>query len=245
MSSSQDSSGIPVAGEIQATLATAVDADVVSQQTATTLSSAPEFDLGIDTDQITTEKATLCVILLDDSGSMETWKESVVECINNNILFELKQAQTRNVILVAVVSLWHGVLLPFTPVKAIEEFPTHKYKPDGEKTPLRRGLRNTLAMGIQKQAELAAASIPSRLLSLTLTDGQENVNDVDLDELKKSVIDIDSRKNNALFGIGFGSEASGELKTIGIKRVTDARDPVGLAEAFNQFSKATSAAAAE
>lgn len=235
---------IPVVGG-RPTLEAAVDAGFVSQSTAQGLAHAPVSELGVDPDVITTEKVTLAIVWLDDSRSMEGQKETVVRVLNDNLLRPLRAQQTRNDILVAIVSMWHGVLMPFTKIDQVEIFDANKFVPDGESTPMYRSIRDTLRMGADKQGELAQASIPSRLMFLAYTDGEENENSVSAADLLPMVTDIDGRKNNALYGIACGSAAKEALHAAGFKRITHANDPLALADAFNQFSRATSAAAAE
>jgi hypothetical protein len=106
-------------------------------------------------------------------------------------------------------------------------------------------VKDTLRLLVEKQTELALEAIGGRICYLTYTDGGENCRDVDLMELKKTIQDIDSKKANALYGIACGSAAKSALQEMGYKRITDANDPVALAEAFNQFSRETSAVANE
>jgi|GEM_PF-5126122 len=230
---------IPIVGVLGA----AVDAGCVADATAQALSKAQVFDLGVNPDEIRTEKVTLVIVWLDDSGSMSSQRSTVVRVLNENLLVPLKAQQTRNDILVAVVSMWHGVLMPFTRIEQVEIFEARDFRPDGNSTPMYQGIRDTLRLAVDKQGELALASIQSRIMFLAYTDGAENVYSVTASELRPLVLDIDGRKNNALYGIACGSRAHASLTEAGFKRVSNADDPVALADAFNQFSRATSAAA--
>jgi hypothetical protein len=237
--------GIPILNQ---TLQAAIDAGDVSEATAHTLASASaptSYQLGVKAEDIKTPKVTLCAVLLDDSGSMSGQHGLVIDALNERLIKPLRSQQSRNEILLAITSMWHGVLLPFTKISAVEQFDGNLFKPDGENTPLHRSVKDTLRLLVEKQTELALEAIGGRICYLTYTDGGENCRDVDLMELKKTIQDIDSKKANALYGIACGSAAKSALQEMGYKRITDANDPVALAEAFNQFSRATSAVANE
>lgn len=237
---------IPTVGQVTQSVQVAGQTGMVSPKTVQVLTQSVNtgVDLGISPEQITSEKVTLCIVLADDSGSMSGSHSTVVHAFNDKLIRELKQGQTRHEVLLAITSLFHGVLLPFTKVSALEQFDGRDYQPDGGSTPLYRGVRDTLQMAVAKQGELALAGIPARIMFLVYTDGGENEHDVNETELSQVVIDLDGRKENALYGIAVGGGAESSLRAIGLKRVVDAGSPIGLSEAFQQFSRATSAAAA-
>lgn len=237
--------GIPILNE---TLQAAIDSGDVSDATAKALATATAptaQQLGVKAEDIRTPKVTLCALLLDDSSSMSGQSSLVIDAVNERLIKPLRSQQSRNEILLAITSMWHGVLLPFQKISAVEQFDSSLFKPDGGSTPLHRSVKDTLRLLVEKQTELALEAIGARICFLTYTDGGENCRDVDLGELRKSIQDIDSKKANALYGIACGSAAMAALKEMGYKRISDANDSVALAEAFNQFSRATSAAANE
>lgn len=205
--------------------------------------SEADFDLGVDPSEIQTSKVTLCTVLLDDSGSMEWAKEKVTSSVRG-IIEQISGVRSRHDVLIAIFSLWHGWLLQYTRVeKAV--FEARKYRPNGGSTPLFDRVGDLIDAIERKKTQLSEMGIPARTVSLVLTDADDNDSSMSIDEIHKRVLTFTERSTNTMYGVGFGSSARDELERMGIpkKMVKLANSALDLQEAFNAFSRATSAAA--
>jgi hypothetical protein len=220
-----------------------VSPNVLAKMTNHGRCAAASF-LGVDPQMITTEKVTLVTLCLDDSGSMSGYETALLKAANSSILEDLRLADPRNDVLIGIMGLNRGAILPYTRLQDVPEITSAHYYVAGG-TPLFKTSYDMLSYVVLKQAELSQAGIPTRTMSLILTDGGDTDGGVSEHEVSVVVKDIESRKRNQVWGIEFGTAARGVLKAMGLDelRIHAANDQMKLGMALKEFSRATSAVA--
>ncbi len=210
--------------------------------------------LGIDPDNIKTEKVTIVTVQLDDSGSMRDVGGLVRECYAR-CLQELKEAGSRHDILVGAMTLGRGVIQPYVRLQDAKPLTPEDYTPFYDQSPIYFHTIEMLRHVVAKQAEVQLAGISARTISLILTDGANGSDrdDTTAQQVKEVVEEVQSRRHSKIWGIGFesgarnGDSPTAALLGMGLKPefVKSPSDPSGLIEAFREFSRATSAVASQ
>jgi hypothetical protein len=240
--------GIPVVG--RSLLHTAVEHGLVDENAVDALNSSCQInkaDLGIDPDQITTDQVNIATVLLDNSGSMESWESRVLSSYAS-ALNTMKEAESRHNILVGALGLCGNILYRYKLVKDAQPLTKRSYwGPDGplDHTPLHRQIVKLCRLVKEKQGQLLEAGIPARTITLLMTDAGDSDKSHELKAAAQKAIGqlLNGSKKNRVYGIAFGSEAKGALYELGIPRETlfEAGNEKDLLDAFIQFSQATSA----
>lgn len=127
--------------------------------------------LGIAVDDVPVSEVFLLTLLIDDSGSIRQAKnEQLVIDGTNAILAALKSSNQESGILVHTRYLNGTVLCPYTPVAQVAPLDRKSYQATGS-TPLYDESVAILGTVLAKTRELADAGVPSRSVTVIVTDG--------------------------------------------------------------------------
>jgi len=235
---------IPVMGH---TMQSAQSAGVVSRsrRQELELSSQPVNvgDLGIDPDLIETDRATLATFFLDDSGSLELWEGQLIESYNRGVSV-IADAPSRNEILVGTMALSGRIIRPYEKRKQARKLNSEVYRAWFGSTPLHRQTIQLCRLITEKQGQLASKGIPTRTMTLIMTDGRDTDDNRYLEGARAAIRQLQSGYKSKVYGICFGEVARAALLQMGIpsELVLPAGDEKQLLQAFLEFSQATSAA---
>lgn len=129
--------------------------------------------LGVSVDDVPASEVFLLTLLVDDSGSIHSGNnEQLLRDGYNAILSALKQSKQESGILIHTRYLNGFVLCPYTPVaQAVELDPTN-YRGTGS-TPLYDESVAILGTVLAKTQEFADAGVPSRSVTVIITDGAD------------------------------------------------------------------------
>ena len=213
----------PSREQVQASLGLAVSQGTINaEQAKDALEQLDDMALGgcagVDPDDIDSEEVTLVSVVLDESGSMYSHREAVIEAFNEWFLKPIQGARNAESILVSAwtfsdmdgkdaVRLLHG----YTPVPDCPKLTKSKYKPDGG-TPLFEAIHHTLTGMIAYAATLADAGTRTKCIVIVLSDGWENaskrgITDMKVKRLSESAL---AQETFVLSYVYFGYEADGD-----------------------------------
>jgi hypothetical protein len=129
--------------------------------------------LGIAVDDVPVSEVFLLTLLIDDSASIRSAKnEKHVIDGTNAILTALKASKQESGILVHTRYLNGTVLTPYAPVSHVPPLDAANYKATGG-TPLYDESVAILGTTLAKTQELADAGVPSRSVTVIVTDGAD------------------------------------------------------------------------
>lgn len=234
---------IPVMGHIGSAQAAGVITPARRQQIEAVTRPVTARDLGIDPDMIETDRATLATYFVDDSGSMRDWIEAVIASYNRGLKF-IADAPSRNEILVGTMALSGDILYAYERRQKAKGLNREIYIPTFGETPLHRQTAQLCRLITEKQGQLAGKGIPTRTMTLVMSDGQDTDENKYLEAAQAGIQQLQSGYKSKVYGIGFGDYARAALIEMGIPSglVLPAGNEKQLTEAFLEFSQATSAA---
>lgn len=129
--------------------------------------------LGISVDDVPASEVVLVAMMPDDSGSIRfAGNAQAIRDGHNLVLDALRQSKQRDGILAHTRYLNGQVLYPYCPVDQAPKMDSKNYDPDGG-TPLYDQSVVLLGTVLAKAREFADAGVPSRTVTLILSDGAD------------------------------------------------------------------------
>lgn len=200
--------------------------------------------LGLDRVVINTPSVNVILALLDDSGSMKKRRDEVLKSFNDGIQ-SLRDSGCSSDFLICVVSMFSGVVIPFTSLRYFPILTHSHYDPSSDFTPLRRYVSLVASLGLLATSSLKNRGIRARLCTLILSDGGEHQDckSPDLRSVRALVENVLQNPKNVLMGASLHPEARAEYLNMGfqVESIRDANS-LGLDRVFQEFSQVSSAA---
>ena len=206
--------------------------------------------MGIDIDDVDAVETVLIGGLIDDSGSINmNGNASVVREGLNMVTDAVTASANKEGVLMHVKYLNGTVLYPFCKIENIIKLDGNNYDPRGG-TPLYDKCVSFLGTILAKAQEFADAAVPSRTISLIITDGADIHSTENTAADVKSIVEDMLRQENhivAAMGIEDGyTDFKQVFSDMGIPDdwiLTPGNDPSEIRAAFNIFSQASQSAA--
>lgn len=179
---------------------------------------------GVSIDDIDSEEITLVAVAIDASGSMSSYRDSVIDAYNNQFLKPLKAAQNAKTILVSTwvfsdasnnkekVRLVHG----YTAIPDCPKLTHNSYDPDGG-TPLNDAVWMTLTGVLSYGQTLRDSGTRTKCIVVVLTDGDENASKTTATKVRNLSEDLLKQEIYILSYVFFGdgSQGAANAKKIG------------------------------
>jgi len=183
--------------------------------------------------------ATLIVMILDKSGSMEPLKLDAIGGFNQFV--REQQAETGEANLTLVLFDTTYTVRPALPLASIEPLNERNYKPSGG-TALLDALGRAIRETGRRLSEMPEADRPDKVIIVTITDGEENSSRAfSLTDVREMVAhQQDSYAWKFLF-LGANQDAFAEARKLGMSpdmAVNFAADADGIRRAYSSSSKA-------
>lgn len=209
---------------VQNSIANAVSQSMISPETAQTILE-PLDDVaiagaaGVDIDQIDSEEVTLVAVVIDASGSMYEFRNSVIDAYNNHLLSPLRGAKGADSIYMTswtfsangpetkdYCKLLHG----YVPVVDAPVLTEDLYDPIGG-TPLYMAVQKSITGLISYGQTLRDAGTRTKCIVVILSDGEENSSGTEFSsaKIKRLSEDLLKQEMYVLSYVYFGEESKG------------------------------------
>ena len=171
---------------------------------------------GVNIDDIDSEDVTLVSVVIDASGSMSQFQQSVIDAYNNSFLKPLSGAKNASSILVSAwvfsniygqdnVRLVHG----YTPVPECPRLTKKIYDPNGA-TPLNDAVYNAQTGIISYGQTLRDSGTRTKCIVVVFSDGEENCSSISASKVRTISDDLIKQEIYVLSYIFFGDEKDGD-----------------------------------
>lgn len=216
------------------------------------LMNAPS-PLGVAPERIRATRVTIAPLMLDTSGSMETFIDrrtgepcdgqgTVIRCYNNSLRELLPPEQEagrapRHRVVFGSFG-FSGTICNWSLVEDVPPLTERDYSPKGG-TPLYDLVGDCLPFALAKHRQLLDSGIPNNLVALIVSDAQERDSTRStLERVQDLIAQVLMRRDNYIFGVALGDEAAEGLRRMGIGEdwIRDVSDPLGLSAIFREFS---------
>lgn len=194
--------------------------------------------LGTGADDLDATEATLVCVVLDMSGSMEPWRDAVVDAYNA-MLEALRGAKGASAI---VLSTWTFADTPalvsaFRPVAAQPPLGRRDYDPGGT-TALFDTLLGCMTGLVAYGQQLADNGVPSKRILFVLTDGDDNASRARAADVRTAAQALVAHEAFTLAYAGFGSsDLAKQAAAVGFPTVVTTRASASeLRRLFKQVS---------
>jgi len=148
-----------------------LSASALATLTVADLGAQIQAGLGLPVDDVLASEAVLVTMLVDDSASIASGHNTqVVREGHNGVLDALQGARGRDAILVHTRYLNGQVLYPYALLEDTVRMDAHNYDPR-QGTPLYDQTVVALGTVLAKSQEFAANGVPTRTITLIITDG--------------------------------------------------------------------------
>lgn len=194
--------------------------------------------LGTSAEDLDATEATLVCVVLDMSGSMEPWRDAVIEAYNG-MLEALRGAKGAGAI---VLSTWTfadspSLICAYRPVAAQAPLCRREYEPGGT-TALFDTLLGCMTGLVAYGQQLADNGVPSKRVLFVLTDGDDNASRSRAQDVRTAARALVAEEAFTLAYAGFGSgDLARQASAVGFPTVVTTRATASeLRRIFKQVS---------
>lgn len=180
-----------------------LDPNAISILSGKTLQAQMDQALGVNADDITATEAVLINILRDDSGSMSGLSNVAIDG-TNLILDSLKGSKQSLGVLVHLRDLCSGSVYPYKLLSEVPKADHSNYNADGPNTPLYDQSLVILGAAAAKVQELADAGVPTRSITVIITDGLDNHSTAGPRQVETVIKSLLAQENHIVCGVGIG-----------------------------------------
>ncbi len=200
--------------------------------------------LGVDAGKLSRHRCYLVMLVLDDSGSMDGYGDSVVSATKEFIKQyrdARKAEEIHSDVLVAVGTLNGGLLIPYTDVRTLDVEALDDFDTNGG-TPLFDVTNAALSLQMAKTTELALNGITSKTMTVLMTDGCDQHSRLDCNEVRSVIKGLSNGEKNdhIVAGIYLGNADRSVFQSMGLKPewiLGSAHDSAKLLDTFSRLSK--------
>ncbi len=203
--------------------------------------------LGTPTMDISSTEVILVNMLLDDSGSMDHLRATVIDA-HNELVRAIKETKQVDNIMIQCRLLNSGLLYPFKMLDDVADLTLQDYDPDGG-TPLYRSSVEMLAITQAKTQECLDNFQDPRTITLIVTDGGDNQSGgIKAIDVKALVDDMLNTERHIIAGMGFqsgGVDFNQIFLDMGLRQewiLTAASTKSEIRKAFGLFSRSVTSA---
>ncbi len=164
--------------------------------------------LGTPVDNVTASEVVLLTVLIDDTGSMGGNERTLIDCYNNLVIQALKDSKQSDGILVHTRYLSDFILDPYTLIDNTTPMHDSNYGANLGHTPLYDQTLVALGAVIAKTQEFTDNGVPTRTITLIMTDGADNSSNRSATDVAKVVADMRAAENHIIAAMGVGGNAT-------------------------------------
>ena len=180
---------------------------------------------------------TEIVLVLDESGSMESYRDEAINGLNN---FIQRQRQALGEASITVVTFSYPssirLVVDAEPITTVCPFSRANYRPDGN-TALFDAIAKSIIATNTRLASLPATEQPSKVIFCIFTDGQENSSrDFEQEDVKAMITEQEDKYHWDFLYLGANQDAYKVGNRFGIKpgkALTYSQTQDGIAAVFN------------
>ncbi len=212
--------------------------------TSVDFGSSIQAGLGLSVDSVQASDVVLVSLLVDDSGSIAAAGHAgLVREGHNLVLDALADAQHRDAVLAHTRYLNGTVLFPYALLPACLRMDQSNYRPGGG-TPLYDQTAVLLGTVVAKAQDFAASGVPSRSVSLIITDGADMHSVHHTPRSVAAIVhDLFATETHIVAGMGIDdgqTDFRAVFRAMGIPDqwiLTPAASPADIRRAFQLFSQ--------
>jgi uncharacterized protein YegL len=160
--------------------------------------------VGAQIDDLNTDDVTLLTIVLDESGSMDSLRDTVIDAFNT-MTRALHDSKARDSILVSCWTFHSApkLLYSHTPIDRIKDLTRAQYAPNGG-TAMYDAVLDAFTGIVAYGQELRNAGIRARSLVVVISDGDDNTSGHTPAAVKTVAADLLKQETYTLAFVGFG-----------------------------------------
>ncbi|HRE47569.1 MAG TPA: vWA domain-containing protein [Aggregatilineales bacterium] len=162
--------------------------------------------VGAQVDDLNTDDVTLLAVLLDESGSMDSVRNDVIDAFNQ-MMRALHDSKAKDSIL---VSAWKfanspSLLFNYTPIDNVKDLTAQDYTPNGG-TALYDATMDSFTGIVGYGQDLRNNGIRTRCIVVVVTDGGDNSSGHSAASVRTVALDLLRQEYYSLAFVGFGDE---------------------------------------
>ena len=195
--------------------------------------------VGAQIDDLNTDDVTLLVVILDQSGSMNSVRNDVIDAFNEmtRALADSKAADS------ILMSAWTfdnqpNLLFGYTPIDSVKDLNDTMYKPQGA-TALYDATMDSFTGIVAYGQDLRNNGIRTRSIVVVISDGADNVSGYTAASVKTVAMDLLRQEFYTLAFVGFGNETHFKkiAESMGFNNIlTTANTPGEIRRTLNMIS---------